>query len=119
MKPQKLVRNPVKGPHPHAAHVGVDHPFQTVAHFARGFIGKRDRENLRWARHPFGDNPGNARCENPRFAGPRPRQNERVLSRQFHRGALHGIEAVDEVKKILHGRRKKAGKEDEFLSRAF
>jgi hypothetical protein len=60
-------------------------------HFARGFIGKSDGENI-IRRHAVGDQMGNAAGNDTRLPGARPRQNQDGAGNSFDSLALGRIE---------------------------
>ena len=62
------MRQPVEGANPHPPHIGASDFFNPLAHLSRGFIGKRQRQNIEWF-SPFVQQISHSESEHPRFAG--------------------------------------------------
>src|SRR5262249_52564580 len=63
------------------------------AHFARGFVGEGDGEDVSW-RNTFGDQPGDAAGDDARFAGARAGQDQDRALQRFHRETLLRVERI-------------------------
>ncbi len=78
---------------PHAGGRAAEEPADAVAHFAGGFVGERDREDVSRG-HAFDvDEARDARREDPRLARPRARQDEERTVHMEYSLALRRVEA--------------------------
>ena len=97
MGTQEAVAQAVEGADPHAAGIDRQHRGNPRQHLLGGLVGEGHREDRRRARLSGGDEPGEAGREHPGLAAARPREDQRMLRRQRHRGELLRIQVGEEV----------------------
>ena len=98
---QQAVAQAVEGAYPHGFHVHRHHGGQACLHFARGFVGKRYRQNAGRVGLAGLQQPGNARGQHPCFATTGASQHQRAFGGPGDGGKLFGVQASKQV--IVHG----------------
>ena len=89
---QKPIAQAVKGADPHAAHIERQHGRQPRHHLARRLVGEGHRQHAAGRDLAGLQQPGNTGGQHPGFARAGAGQNQRMLGRQRHSGALLGVE---------------------------
>ena len=85
--------NAVERADPRLARVRAGQAFDAFAHFARGFIGKSQGQDMPGL-HAVFQQIGHAVGQRARFAAARPGQNQHRAFQRFGRAALHGVQII-------------------------